>query len=156
MGFEIAVLIPPLVTALESLRLGGVQAERIAFLKEKLEMIRERVVALEKENAKPETENRKLFDELATYRVSEDYVERGGALFRREGPNRYSEVPRCPGCRGPMVSQARTNAFNYRCGDPKCGRIADFTRPGLRRILAKLNRGATATDEPEEAGGQSG
>lgn len=145
MGIElsaISTIITALISAVDGLQRNGVQAERIALLKDQLEVIAQRVVALEKENADLITENAKLNEELACYHVSEEFIQHQGALFRREISGLYGGDPICPGCHGSMVALG-SGRMPFRCGDPKCGRTASFSKGQLAGIVTQLNKRKT-------------
>ena len=123
---------------IDSFRTSGVQAERIALLKDQLEALAKRVVELEAENAKLQTENAKITEELSRHRVAAEFVEYRGALFRREEPGLYGKDPICPKCHALTAPPAiRRFGALYQCTDRTCGRRAAFGPGDLPSVIAE-------------------
>lgn len=125
-----------LIAALGNVGAAGVLRERIALINTQFELLKERVIELEKERAQLVTRTTEQEQQLARYHLLTEYVEEAGALFRRRETGGYCETPYCPVCHSAMTSFQKT--FNYECGNPDCGRLANFTGRTLLATMAKL------------------
>lgn len=116
-----------------------------SVLRERLDLLRDRAVdlerkatQLEKENASLRTKTNQLEGELARYRSAEQFTEGpDGALFKRRADGSYGLGVYCPKCHQ-ATSSFPPGSGQYHCD--ACNWFSDFEASDLPKILAKLPR----------------
>jgi hypothetical protein len=117
-------------TVLGDLAAGRISAERIAFLKDRLDAMDREKAELKQEAAELRAENAELDQKLraqAKAPSQDEFVEASGALFKRKPGGGYHEVVYCPRCRASVRFEPGFEA--YLCAT--CDWGADFKHAGL-------------------------
>lgn len=112
--------------------------EHVALLRSKLDLLKEQVATLEKENLHLLSRNVALENLAARQDRTQELVESHGALFKRLPGGGYAETPICPDCHKSMF--AFQSMFPCECSDDHCGHKANFDGKNLQHILAELAR----------------
>src|SRR4051794_5303314 len=121
MSSELVVTLGSLIASLGGLRTAGVKDAHIELLREQLQVIKDRVVQLEEENAKLTAALAEANQERARQRKTAETKEHRGALWVRKAPGVYGETPLCPRCGSTMTAPGRSGTFTVHCGNPHCG-----------------------------------
>jgi regulator of replication initiation timing len=110
--------------------------ERIGLVNDKLAMLKEHIEKLEKENARLVKEGTDLKQQLTRQQKSEEFVESGGAAFKRLSGGGYSKTPYCPYCHRTM--SCLELSMPYACSYKSCEHVADFNGAMLEDIMREL------------------
>ena len=119
-----------LLSGIES---NSVLMERVALLKDQLEILRYSHEATQKELTKTKAKCAELENEIARYRNSEEFVFKHGAAFKKTAGG-YIDTPYCPNCK--LAVGSGFDDFPFQC--KKCGWISTFTQNELTDILKSL------------------
>jgi hypothetical protein len=116
--------------------------ERLLLLKDQAELLLNENVKLKEELTSMKAKNSELHEKVATYAVSEEFVEYGMALFKRKSKGAYSDSLYCPRCKHTLS----TSMFgNYRC--KSCDHTSEIRTGMIPTAIADLaTRDKAATD----------
>ena len=113
-----------------------VQGKWIDLLKARLVEIEKEYGDLQKENARLVEENADLLRQVESYRASEKYTEYLGASFKIDAEGRYSsETVFCPNCHKVMSPSIMNGGF--RC--QPCGHMSKLKQHEIPKALENLN-----------------
>ena len=121
--------------ALTGVQSAEVLRERIALLNAQLKHLVEIASQAEKEKADLAPRVVQLDQELASYRVREQFVEHRGALFKRKPSGGYIEAVYCPKCKTSVGSI--DSEMPFWCG--ACKWSSPFMSGQLTDILTELD-----------------
>lgn len=125
-----------LIATLGDLESPTALEEYVAALRNKLQRVKDRVEALEQENARLLKRLCERKHQHAQQESAAQFVEARGALFKRLAWGGYEETISCPVCHRTMW--CFHNAFLYECSDPSCGHKADFSGAELNAVRSSL------------------
>lgn len=111
--------------------------ERLESLRDDIQRLQQKNVALEAESAKIKEENTKLLKDLEKYRESEKFTQERGALWRINPDGTYSESPCCVRCKMPM---SKLSLFPDIVKCTHCEYTPFFQFHEIKSILEKLNK----------------
>ncbi|WP_077476354.1 hypothetical protein [Rodentibacter ratti] len=114
-----------LLSGMES---NTVLSERVALLKDQIEILRYAHEATQKELTETKEKCAKLENEVAAYRVTEQFVFEHGAAFKKS-PSGYIKAVYCPNCL--TVAGGSIFSFPFQCGNCKWRsmfKIGEFDR----------------------------
>lgn len=113
---------------------ADVLRERIAFLGEQLEILRIAHESTEKELASIKSENKKLTDEVASYRTGNEFVYYNSAAFKKNASGSYGDCVYCPTCL--KITGSGFHDFPYQCS--ACGWMSSFNQEDLQFVLDNI------------------
>ena len=110
-----------------------------AILKERLELLRDQMAALQGENAKLKTDLAAARAEVARHASlvpNARFVEYRGAKFKRKPSGGFEPSVYCPSCEVGMATIPRAG-MPFACG--KCNALSGFTSSELASVLAEVH-----------------
>jgi len=122
--------------ALEGIQTVAILKERLALIRDQLEIARQSVIELEKENAALVEENNELREATDRQESQQEFVEYRGALFKPLAGGGYSPDPFCLDCHAVMFSFE--DLFPFECGNSSCGKKVRFTGEQLDEVMHEL------------------
>ena len=133
---ELLITLGSLIGALGNTQSATTLRDHIALVNTQLQLLKEHVENLEQENARLVERCAELDQQLIRQQSSTEFVEKRGALFKRNAGGAYSEIPCCPVCQKSMW--CFQDAFPYECSDKSCGHISDLKGGELNSVIASL------------------
>jgi len=129
---------PGIVDALGKLLLdlpvNDVLRERLLLLKEQVEAMEHRILALDKENAELAEKVRELSQKYEAQLVPEAFTEHEGALFKRKPDGTWIHAVYCPSCKRSTGALAKNVAFQ--CSP--CHWRSSFISRDLDEVMSRL------------------
>lgn len=133
---DISVIYTSVKTTLDilsSMETNSVLAERIALLKDQLEILRYSYETTQKELTEYKAKCAELEQEIASYRAAEQFVFEHGATFKKS-PTGYIKAVYCPNCL--IVAGGSFKTFPFQCAN--CKWRSMFTLSEFERIFKTL------------------
>lgn len=133
---DISVIYTSVKTTLDILsgmETNSVLAERIALLKDQLEILRYSYETTQKELTECKAKCTELEQEIASYRAAEQFVFEHGAAFKKS-PTGYIKAVYCPNCL--IVASGSFKTFPFQCAN--CKWRSMFTLSEFERIFETL------------------
>lgn len=119
-----------LLSGIES---NSVLSERVALLKDQLDILRYTQETTQKELTDYKAKCAKLEQEIARYRAAEQFVFARGAAFKKTATG-YAESVYCPSCF--HIATPSFDRFPFEC--KKCGWRSAFSKAEFRIIFKNL------------------
>lgn len=118
---------------LSGIESNAVLSERIALLKDQIEILRYTQEATQKELSDYKTKCAELENEIARYRAAEQFVFMRGAAFKKTSTG-YAENVFCPQCF--HIASPSFERFPFECKN--CGWRSSFKKAEFGRIFESL------------------
>lgn len=118
---------------LSGIETNAVLAERVALLKDQIDILRNTCETTEKELSELKIKCAKQDEELARYRAAEEFVFQSGAAFKKTATG-YIKAVYCPNCL--TVAGGSVLRFPFQCG--KCKWRSMFKIGEFERIFNSL------------------
>ena len=139
MGFDLAAIFVGIKTSLGALtesQSASVLRERILLIQDQMKLVEKVAAQSEEKSTDLEIQVKKLEEELAAYRIAEQFTEHEGALFKRKPTGGYVRAVYCPRCKTSTGSVDATMPFY--CG--ACKWSSGFMSGGLDRVIAGIGK----------------
>lgn len=118
---------------LSGMETNSVLVERIALLKDQVEILRDAYESAQKELTETKAKCTELENEIASYRATEQFIFEQGAAFKKS-PSGYIKAVYCPNCL--TVASGGFVHFPFQCGS--CKWISMFKMGEFERIFNSL------------------
>ncbi|EHR8985922.1 hypothetical protein K5Z09_004834 [Escherichia coli] len=122
------------ILGLSAIQSNAVLRERITFIGEQMDVMREAHARTEKELAEAKAKIVDLEKQVAANSAKEEFVEHMGAAFRKDASGSYSREVYCPKCL--VRISAPFPVFAFHC--TKCGWDTEFTGKDLSHVMSSL------------------
>lgn len=118
---------------LSGIETNAVLVERIALLKDQIEILRNTCESTQKELTELKEQYRQQEQELSRYRAAEEFVFKFGAAFKKTATG-YAESVFCPQCF--HIASPSFERFPFEC--KKCGWRSNFNKAQFKRLFNEL------------------